>query len=196
MINRAKSREIYQYLRNGKILNQEMISNSGELVNNPIFSEIMGNLEDYRKLYLDIGYRLVDTPSYLYLIDDRHQDPKTDVVMRIYLLLVIIGKYLVIQGYSLNKIYHETAGLTVDDFHNMANVPHIIEILEKSKMGQHPNEISGLIKSNLIDRGILWEKPSTNTYILTNAGRAFFDELQNNSDLYLNTSEADGTDEY
>lgn len=116
--------------------------------------------------------------------------------MRIYLLLVIIGKYLVIQGYSLNKIYHETAGLTVDDFHNMANIPHIIEILEKSKMGQHPNEISGLIKSNLIDRGILWEKPSTNTYILTNSGRAFFDELQNNSDLYLNTLEADEADEY
>ena len=75
MINRAKSREIYHYLRNGKILNQEMISNSGELVNNPIFSEVMGNLEDYRKLYLDIGYRLVDTPSYLYLIDDRHCNP-------------------------------------------------------------------------------------------------------------------------
>ncbi len=189
MINRAKSREIYHYLRNGKILNQEMISNSGELVKNPIFSEVMGNLEDYRQLYLDIGYRLVDTPNYLYLIDDRHQDPKTDVVMRIYLLLVIIGKYLVIQGYSLNKIYHEAAGLTVDDFQNMANVPHLIEILEKSKMGQHPNEIFGLIKSNLIDRGIFWEKPSTNTYILTNAGRAFFDELQYNSELYLHPSE-------
>ena len=189
------SRHIYKHLMNGRILNRYQLNNSSERVNNPWFDEIMGNLDDYRHLYTMSGYRLIEHPDYLYIIDDDATELKTDITMKAYCLLLIIGKYLMINNYSLDKIMSEKAGLSIDDFKQMEQVPYIEEILEKAKFtDKKGHNFYSLVLTTLVEREIMLEKKSAKLFILSDAGKAFFQELlQEQESFFKETEERQGT---
>lgn len=190
MMDKVKSRQIYKHLMNGRILNKYQLNNSGDRVNHPLFEEVMGNLDDYRHLYVMSGYRLIEHPNYLYIVDDEASETKTEVTMKAYCLLLVIGKYLMMNNYSLDKITSEKAGLTEDDFKQMEEVPYIEEILEKARFTRKKEDgLLSLIQTTLVDREILLEKKSSKQYVLSEAGKAFFEELLSNSDSLFEEEE-------
>lgn len=187
-INFTKSVDIYDTLMNGRMINRQQLNNAGEWIADPWFDELMNNLQDYRMMFQAFGFRLVENPNYVYLIDQSLTDGKTDISMKAYCLLLIIGKYLTVNGFALSKITSPTGGLTEADFIKMGELPYVAEILEKAKLGnRHKDDLFSVIKSVLVERKLMLEKPSSQSYILSNAGKAFFDELMLNKDKIIDS---------
>lgn len=190
MMDKMKSRHIYKHLMNGRILNRSQLNNSGEWIDNPWFTEVMDNIADYRHLYTMSGYRLIEHPNYVYIMDDDGAENKTDITMKAYCLLLIIGKYLMMNNYSLDKIASEKAGLSQDDFKQMEKVPYIEEILEKAKFTHKKgDDLFALVQNILVEREIMLEKKSAKLYVLSEAGKNFFAELLENSESFFNDTE-------
>lgn len=178
MFNAQLSTEIFSQLMNGRIINKTILNNSGEFAPNIYFHEIMDNLKDYRVQYQMNGFELVEEPEYVYIFDRTfsRDDLKTDITMKAYMLLLILGKYLTEHNYRLSKLTEPSGGITHADIEVIQEMPDTQEILEKS--GVKSNLLAS-IKSVLVERSILLEKPSSQSYILSDSGRAFFDEIKN-----------------
>ncbi|UZE97235.1 condensin complex protein MksE [Alkalimarinus alittae] len=179
MFNQTKSVQIFNELMNGKVINKSILNNSGSRVDNELFVEIMDNLDVYHNQYRMNGYDFVDKSSYV-LIRERSgqkEDLKTDATMKVCVLLLLIGKFINEHNYKIGKLTEANGGLTKSDFEDIEKMPDTAELLDKSGLKK------GLwvaIKSNLIDRNILLEMPSAGKYILSDAGIAFYDEIQSN----------------
>ena len=176
MVNLGNSELIFNTLMNGRIINREMIDND-VLVPNPLFNEIMDHLEDYQKQYEMSGFKFIHSGDYVYITEDEKN--KTDIAMKAQILLLLIGKYLNNNNFSLQKIKHLNAGLTRSDILGIQNMPESLELLNRAGMG---DDIYTQIKNILVERHILLEKTSSESFILSAIGEKFFDELQ---PLYL-----------
>ena len=162
MVSLQKSEQIFNTLMNGRIINREIIDND-VLVANPLFNEIMDNLEVYKKQYEMSGFKFLHSGDYVYITEDEKN--KTDIAMKAQILLLLIGKYLNNNNYSLQKIKHLNVGLTRSDILGVQAMPETIEF-----------------KNILVERHILLEKTSSESFILSAIGEKFFDELH---PLYL-----------
>ncbi|MBT4836710.1 MAG: hypothetical protein HON94_05130 [Methylococcales bacterium] len=170
------SAEIFSQLMNGKIINKTILNNSSQFVENPLFNEVMDNLKDYRSQYAMNGVELVEEAEYLFIRDrnSSSEELKTDVMMKACLLLLLLGKYLTENNYRLSKLTDSSGGITIADIEAINEMPDTQEILEKGKM---KNDLASAIKSILVERHIMLEKPSSQSYILSDSGRTFFDEI-------------------
>lgn len=176
-IDKRKSKQIFDTLMNGRIINKHILNNSSEKVDNSLFSEIMDNLDAYQNWYEACGYELITKPTFAYL-NDAVQDPKTELTMKAYCLLLIIGKYLTMNNYTLSKITDSKSGLTLEDFQKMADIPNVSDILEKAKIAYKKDEdMFSAVKSILVDRQIMLEKASSKKFVLSDSGKAFYEEL-------------------
>ena len=176
MVSLQKSEQIFNTLMNGRIINREIIDND-VLVANPLFNEIMDNLEVYKKQYEMIGFKFLHSGDYVYITEDEKN--KTDIAMKAQILLLLIGKYLNNNNYSLQKIKHLNVGLTRSDILGVQAMPETIELLNRAGMG---DDVFVQIKNILVERHILLEKTSSESFILSAIGEKFFDELH---PLYL-----------
>lgn len=178
MFDTQLSQEIFNQLMNGKVINKTELNNSGDFKENPLFAEIVGNLKDYKNQYTMSGYEFIQQPSFIYIRERTAQkeELKTDITMKTCVLLLLIGKYITEQSYRFTKLTDKTAGLSQIDFELIEEMPDTQEILQKSGM---KSGFMNAIKSTLIERNILLQKPSSETYILSDAGKAFFEELIN-----------------
>jgi hypothetical protein len=95
-------------------------------------------------------------------------------MMKACLLLLLLGKYLTENNYRLSKLTDSSGGITIADIEAINEMPDTQEILEKGKM---KNDLASAIKSILVERHIMLEKPSSQSYILSDSGRTFFDEI-------------------
>lgn len=183
MANTRLSASIFSELMNGRVINKEVIDNDSFKLN-PLFTEVMDNLVEYQKHYEMCGYHFVDTADYIYIMDRNQKDElKTDIAMKAQVLLLLIGKYLNNNNYSTHKISSLSAGLTMADISAIQSMPDTEELLERTDM---KSELFANIKNILVDRYILLEKTSTQSYVLSAIGRQFFEELK---PLYRTISE-------
>lgn len=173
------SSEIFSQLMNGKVINKTILNNSTQFVENPLFNEIMDNLKDYRTQYRMNGVEFVEEVNYVFIRDktSNRDNFKTDITMRACLLLLLLGKYLTAYNYRISKLTDPSGGITLADIEIIQEMPDTYEILEKANM---KNDLYALIKTILIDRHIMLEKPGSQSYILSDSGRAFFDEIVSN----------------
>lgn len=171
--------EIFNKLMNGKIINKTILNNNGQFTNNPLFDEILCNLNDYKGQYDMCGKDFVVENDYVFIRDrtNINEDLKTDITMKAYLLLLIIGKYLTANNYRFSKISDSSGGITIADIEAIQEMPDTQEILEKSKLN---NNLHSEIRNILVNRNIMLEKPSSQSYILSDSGKAFFNEVINN----------------
>lgn len=178
MYSAQLSKQIFKHLMGGKVLNKDEFNNSGELVENRLFQEICENLTEYRTQYKMAGFELVFCPSYCFIRHEGESDPDlhSDFTMKVSVLLLILGKYLTTNNYKLSKISSPDAGLIKSDIDEIDQSEEASEILEKAG---YKKGAFNAIKNTLIDRGFLMEKPSTETYVLSNSGIAFFDGIVN-----------------
>lgn len=176
MFNKILSKDIFRQLMNGRIINKSVLSNSGEFIENKLFTEIMQNIDDYRNQYRMSGYDFVENPEFIYIREQatRKEELKTDITIKACVLLLLLGKYLTEHNFRISKLTDPTGGVTESDFEIIQQMPDTEEILEKAGMKR---DIQSSIKSVLVDRHILLQKPSSCSYILSEAGKAFFDEI-------------------
>jgi hypothetical protein len=176
MLNMQLSVKIYDVLMNGRILNRQIIENDTWIAN-PLFIEIMDNLDDYRKQYEMSGYNFIASGDYVYIAENSSDDLKTDISMRAQVLLMLIGKFLNNNNFSLQKLNNLNAGLTFADIENIQKMEETSELL--IRMGLKENDLLSSIKNILVERHILLEKINTQAYILSAIGQKFFDDLKN-----------------
>ena len=173
------SSDIFSQLMNGKIINKTILNNNAQFVENPLFNEIMDNLKDYRTQYQMNGVEFVEETEFIFIRDrgSIRDDLKTDISMKACLLLLLLGKYLTEHNYRISKLIDPTGGITRADIEIIQEMPDTQEILEKAKM---KIDLHAMIKSVLVDRHIMLEKPGSQSYILADSGKAFFDEIVKN----------------
>lgn len=179
MFDARLSIEIFSQLMNGKIINKHILNNNGEFIENTLHTEIMENLNDYRMQYRMCGYSFVESSTYIFIREQGRQpgDLKTDITMKVCVLLLLLGKYLTEHNYRIGKLTEPSGGITNADFEVIQQMPDTQEILEKSGLN---SDLPTAIKSVLVDRYILLQKPGSLAYILSDSGKAFFEEIVKN----------------
>lgn len=180
MIDMMKSHTIYNELMNGRIINAQVIDANGEFQANPLFSEVMDNFGDYRKQYEMCGFQVEATGEYIYVAKGvRHEAQKTDIAMKAYLLLIILGQYVTTNGFQMtgsrtdSKLSAINGGLSLADIEKIQAMPHTKEWLDRAGMG---DDLLKNIKTILVERHIMQRNPVTENFILSQAGNHFFDE--------------------
>lgn len=176
MHNVELSVEIYQFLSSGKVINSRILNNSGEFVPNLLFEEVMNNLDAYRTQYEMSGQELVVRKSFIFLRKggDSIEDLKTDITMKAALLLLMLGKYINERNYRFSKLTEQSGGITRDDIQNIQEMEDVQELIEKAKL---KDDLFTEYKNVLINRFLLLEMPGSERFILSDAGKAFFDEV-------------------
>ena len=176
MHNVELSVEIYQLLSSGKVINGRTLNNSGEFVPNLHFEEVMNNLDSYRTQYEMSGKELVVRKSFIFLrkSGDSIEDLKTDITMKAALLLLMLGKYINERNYRFSKLTEQSGGITRDDIQNIQEMEDVQELIEKAKL---KDDLFTEYKNVLINRFLLLEMPGSERFILSDAGKAFFDEV-------------------
>lgn len=179
MFNAALSSVIFNTLMNGKIINKTELNNSGQFVDNLLFIEIINNLKDYRTQYEMCGFEFVEEVDYIFIRDRANNrcDLKTDISMKACLLLLLLGKYITENNYRLSKLTDVSGGINAADIEAIQDMSDTTEILEKANMKK---DLHTEIKNILVNRHILLEKPSSQSYVLSDSGRSFFNELIKN----------------
>lgn len=176
MANMLKSQLIFNQLMNGKVINRQEIINDCMVVNEN-FLEIMKNIEEYRLQYQMCGFNFIENENYVYIIDkNRADEPKTDVSMHAQILLVMIGKFLNDNNYSFSKITSIDAGLTLSDIETIQAMSDTEELMERS--GMKKDKVLDNIKNILVDRNIMLEKNTSKSFILSEIGIQFYEDLK------------------
>lgn len=176
MFNAKLSKQIFDLLMNGRIINKHNLSNDGSLEENPLFVEIIQNEDDYERQYLMNGYYLDIRDGYIMLRDTQrdHTSLKTDITVKAYLLLLIIFKYLNDHNLRPSKVFPSGSGLNLADIETMEEMEDTAELLDKADLKR---SLKIHIKSMLVERNILLEKVGATAYVLSDAGMAFFEEV-------------------
>ena len=176
MVNKNLSNQIYNHLINGKVINREKIENDA-FVPDELYSEIMQHEEAYREQYDMCGYNMHIANGYIYLLEKvEKKDLKTDVIMRCYVLLLIVAKYMNDINKSHSKLMSLNGGISKAEIDSLNDNPDIKELLKKCDFNSKDDLFTN-IKSQLIDRHILLEKTGSQRYVLSHAGKFFFDEI-------------------
>ena len=176
MYDSSLSTLIFNELMNGKVINRTVLNNSGEFTPNPLFKEVMENLKDYRTQYEMSGCEFIDESEFIFIRDraSSRDDLKTDITMKACILLLILGKYVNENNYRLSKLTEPSGGITRADIEAIQEEEDTVELIEKAKL---KSDLHAEIKNVLVNRNIMLEKPSEESYILSDAGRAFFTEV-------------------
>lgn len=185
-VNIALSKLIFSELMNGKVINKHIVNNASELTLNPLFTEIMDNLADYRKQYQMNGSDFIVKPDFVYINDsDVLSEKKSAQAMKVIVLLIIIGHYLNKYKYSFTKLTcAKTGGLTEDDFTAIEGLDYVQEILEKSSITKNGDtNFYDKVVTVLVYRGIMVERPTARAFILTDAGKAFYEDVMQGFDI-------------
>lgn len=176
MVNKNFSKQIYNHLINGKVINREKIEND-TFVPDELYSEIIQYEEIYREQYDMCGYNMHIANGYIYLLEkNEKKDLKTDVVMRCYVLLLIVAKYMNDINKSHSQLMSLNGGISKAEIDSLNDNPDIKELLKKCDFNSKDDLFTN-IKSQLIDRHILLEKTGSQRYVLSHAGKFFFDEI-------------------
>lgn len=189
MFDRHLSKDIFDEFMNGKVINKHRLNNTGQEELDPYFTELMENLDDYKMQYDMSGLELVIKPSYALVreVKDKSIDLKTDISMKCAILLMILGKFVINGNYRMSKLTEASGGITADELAILENDDDVIELLEKGRM---KGSLSSEVKNTLVGRKLLLEIPGAQKYILSDAGRAFFDEVVQN---YVDGETSSGT---
>ena len=170
-LNFSLSSKLYKQLINGRVINRYRYGLSGEQEENPLFTELFTHFNEYKLQYLMSGMELVAKPDFYYVRDKDGEMPYTDAVKRVQVLLLIISRYITQRG-TFEKLTNPHAGISEEDIELIAANEDFQEILNAVDMP----DFAQAMQTNLLERGIM-ESPRQGRYVLSAAGRHFFEEL-------------------
>ncbi len=176
MISNELSQAIYNQLINGKVINKHRYNiKINQLGDNPLYTEIFTNFDDYRQLYRRINFDLVDEKNGFYFIRELSGGDANEVTIKIQALLIIIGRIITEKGYLFDVLTDYRAGISLEELSMAMSEERYADILHTCKLCLS-NTIEKEIDNHLIARSIMF-KNSRGHYVLSDAGAAFFSEL-------------------
>jgi chromosome condensin MukBEF MukE localization factor len=176
MITTKLSQKIYSQLINGKAINKyAYILKTNELEDNGLYNEIFNNFDEYNTLYQRINFELVHKNSCFFYIREFGGEDVNEVTIKIQALLIIIGRIITEQGYLFDVLTDHRAGVKAEDLAIATSEERYLDILHTCKLCLKRG-IEEEINNNLVARGLMYIN-SRGRYVLTEAGRSFFDEL-------------------
>jgi uncharacterized pyridoxamine 5'-phosphate oxidase family protein len=176
MISNEFSQMIYSQLINGKAINKHgYIVKTNGMEDNPLYTEIFTNFDEYKQLYQRINYELVHKNSSFFYIRELAGSDANEATIKIQALLIIIGRIITEKGYLFDVLTDHRAGIKLEDFSVAMSEERYLDILHTCKLCVS-RSIDDEINNHLIARGIMF-KNSRGYYVLSDAGTAFFNEL-------------------
>jgi hypothetical protein len=170
------SQDIFRQLMSGKVINKTRLNNNGAFVANELYEEIRENIEDYRTQYRMSGLELVEEESFYSLNDrSRRLDLKTDLTLKACLLLDIIFRHLANTNYRISKLTDGTAGISDLELEAIQESEELMQVFRKLDFSNKP--FLSVVKSTLVNRGLMLEKPGGNAYVLSDAGQAYYSQI-------------------
>lgn len=175
LVDMRLSVEIYNHLMNGRIINSQRLGSHGDFETNPMFEEVMQHLEVYTIQYEMCGFSLVANSDFFYIAKGYLNDiSKTEIAMKAYCLLLLIGKYMTTQNYKIERLSSAGHGLSLAEINKISLMPDTEEILQRAGLN---DDLLKSIKSVLMERQIILENPITQNFVLSASGQVFFEEL-------------------
>ncbi len=182
MITNTLSQNIYNKLINGKIINKHRyIIKSNELKENPLYTEVFNNINEYKELYQRINFNLTHKNNCFFYIRELTKNEANEVTIKIQALLIIIGRIVTEQGYLFDILTDYCAGIKPEILIESATEERYLDILQTCKLCKSRG-IKEEIENNLITRELMF-KNSKGNYVFTDSGLAFFEELSSASGL-------------
>ncbi len=173
------SKAIYKDFIAGKIINAyDYIE--GEWLPSPKFRDLVDNLDQYRTLYSLIGFEInsVNGEAFFVSRSDRTEE-LNEVAANIQVLLMMIGRGLCTQGTNPAILFDPRGGVSVKDIDAIGNIEEIARIVKACGLQQ---PLTKPVNGTLVERGI-FHKTTQDRYILSSAGRIFFNELFDSNDI-------------
>lgn len=171
MIKQA-SKTIYFELINGKFINKQVYLD-GQLQSNPLYDEIIMNLDAYSEHYDLMGFILSNCGDAFILreeINDRYRDTPA---LKVQALLLIISKFCSMIGTRVEALLNYKVGLKRANIDAIGVFDEVIDILKACDM---KSSLSSEIDNNLVNRGIaFWNQ--IDGLVLSNGGIAIFNQM-------------------
>mgnify|MGYP003624563430 CR=1 FL=1 len=171
MISTRLSQAIYRQLINGKVVNQHEYRND-RLVPNELFDEVFNNLEEYQRLYENIGSELVLGDGYIFIRDFDVASQYAEVAMKIQALLLVIARGVTEKGYDFKILTEPDAGLSQSMAESLESEPNR-DILDACKLKE---SLWAESKNILVERNLCLLNTKGNL-VLTDGGIGFFNRL-------------------
>lgn len=167
------SRAIYKDFISGKIINAYDYID-GELQPSHKFRELVDNLDKYREFYSLIGFeiRSVNGDAFFVSRSDRAEE-LNEVAANIQVLLLMIGRGLCTQGISPGILFDDKGGISAKDIDAIGELEEVRQIMKACGLQQ---PLTKPVNSTMVERGI-FHKTIQERYMLSSAGRIFFNEL-------------------
>ncbi|OED50095.1 DNA gyrase [Endozoicomonas sp. (ex Bugula neritina AB1)] len=167
------SRAIYKDFISGKVINAYDYIN-GELQPSHKFRELVDNLDKYRDFYSLIGFeiRSVNNDAFFVSRSDRTEE-LNEVAANIQVLLLMVGRGLCTQGTSPGILFDDKGGVSAKDIDAIGELEEVRQIMKACRLQQ---PLTKPVNSIMVERGI-FHKTVQERYILSSAGRIFFNEL-------------------
>jgi len=172
-VDQQKSRQLYAALINGQVIN-ETLYRDGALAPNPLYEELIANFDRYyRQLYANIGFELVLRDGFAYIRSLDPEEAQNDAVRKVQGLLLVLGRGVTELGYQFELLTDPNVGVSPEVLEQIGQQEEKQEVLAacdlKGALATHMDRVLGR-------RGIAFQNARGN-WVLSNAGKAFFDEL-------------------
>ena len=175
MIQSEKSQRIYADLINGRIINKfSLEQETNQLIPNADYSELFTNLESYTELYRHIGFELVFRESFFFIRDLHLGDTYKEMAIKIQVTLLILARKITEAGFGYELLENENAGISIPQLEEISDDEEVKQLILAAKLGK--KTLYEVVKDVLLERRIM-EKNSQQRYILSDAGKYFFQKL-------------------
>lgn len=167
------SKEIYNQLINGKIINRHIYSTSAGLEENPLYDEISLDLEAYKEHYSMNGLELARCGDGYFLRDENAEWSKNVPALKVQALLLIISRHCTAAGTRVEAILDVVAGIRQPCLEEISELDEVKDILNACQM---KSNLLNEIENNLIYRGIAYWNQSAGL-VLTDGGKGVFQQM-------------------
>lgn len=152
--NPVHSRQIYKSFCGKSVINKKVYSESNaRFISDPLYNELIENLDHYELLYLHIGYRLThETEGEYFYVKSLSDEDETDesfdeVSLKIMAVLSLFARIATHRQQSLSTLGSELQGVTVADLDLIDSDDEMLSILRALKFKNASDAIE-LLKKN------------------------------------------------
>lgn len=166
------SKNIYTELINGRLINKRIYL-SGNLQPNPLYDEVVMNLDGYRDHYELMGFELSSCGDAFLLRDMDLNRYKDTPALKIQALLLILSKFCSELGTRVEALLNQSAGLKRSSIDALSVFDDVNDILRACDM---KGDLTSEIDNNLVNRSVAFWNQSEGL-VLTDGGLAIFHQL-------------------
>ncbi len=182
MINAQKSQKIYADLINGRIINKMLLAQE-QLQPNPDYTELFSNLDAYVEMYRNIGFELVFRDNFFFIRDLDLGDTYKEMAIKIQVSLLILSRKITEEGFGYDLLENEAAGISMEQMEKYSQLQDVQGLISAAKLAK--KTLSEVVKDILVEKRIMMIN-SRKRYVLTDAGKYFFQQLFSSSETTNN----------